>query len=282
MGTAGGLTGVGQRPRTLPAIPAPFSLDGRHALVSGAGSADGIGFATARLLGRLGARVSITSTTKRIHERAAELDGAFAYVADLTEPAQAAALVAAAREMHGPVEVLVNNAGMVQTGGPDSGGRFAALAPEALQRQLEITLKTAFHLTQAALPEMLSRRYGRVVMVSSVTGPLVTAPGSAAYATAKGALDGLMRTIAIEHGRDGITVNSVQPGWIETGSSEPDELEAGLHTPVGRPGRPDEVAAAIALLCTAESSYITGQTLVVDGGNTIQEHHGVDTYGGTA
>jgi 3-oxoacyl-[acyl-carrier protein] reductase len=171
---------------------------------------------------------------------------------------------------------------MVQSGIPDGGGWFATLAPAALQRQLEITLKTAFHLTQAALSEMVERGFGRIVMVSSVTGPLVTAPGSAAYAAAKGALDGLMRTIAIEHGRDGITANAVAPGWIATGSSERDELEAGPHTPVGRPGTPDEVAAAIAFLCFAEASYITGQTLVVDGGNVIQEHHGVDVYGGTS
>src|SRR5207237_10216832 len=120
-----------------------------------------------------------------------------------------------------------------------------------------------FHTTQAVLPSMVERRYGRIVMVSSVTGPYVTAPGSTAYAAAKGGMDGMMRTIAFEYGRFGVTANSVAPGWIATHSSTPDELTAGHPTPIGRPGTPDEVAGLIAYLPSEPPASLPGQAVGV-------------------
>src|ERR671924_158440 len=130
----------------------PFELESRHALVTGCGSEHGIGFASARMLTRLGARISITSTTDRIHERGAELGGeAFSFVADLTDRDQVSALVAGARDAHGAIDILVNAAGMVQTGVAGAEASFAELTPAALDQQLEITLKTPFNATQAVL-----------------------------------------------------------------------------------------------------------------------------------
>jgi 3-oxoacyl-[acyl-carrier protein] reductase len=262
---------------------APLRLDGRSVLITGCGSEFGIGFACAQIMAELGARITITSTTGRIEERASELraGGAtvHAHVADLTDSGQARALVASAEAAHGSVDALVNNAGLAQIGVQMEDAHFSDFPEPTFRHDLELNLLTAFHVTQAVLPGMRARRYGRVVMVSSVTGPLVTTPGSAGYSTAKAAMDGMMRALAHDSARAGITANSVQPGWIATASSTESELIAGRSTPVGRAGHAREVAAAVAFLACEEASYITGQTLVVDGGNIIQEAHGIDVYG---
>jgi 3-oxoacyl-[acyl-carrier protein] reductase len=253
-----------------------MNLDGQTAIVTGAGSAEGIGFAIARKLLAAGAHIAITSTTERIQERARKLDASgkrvIAFVADLTQETAAQKLVEAVLQRSGRIDILVNNAGMTQTARSIESKTLQNSSYKDWLRQIEITLHTAYLMTRAVLPAMTQQKYGRIVNVSSVTGPLVSNRASAAYGAAKAAMDGMMRAVALESARDGITINAVAPGWIATASSTESERVAGLHTPIGRPGTPEEVAAAVCFLASPDASYITGQSLVIDGGNILQEN----------
>ncbi|WP_395542288.1 SDR family NAD(P)-dependent oxidoreductase [Neotabrizicola sp. sgz301269] len=245
----------------------------RVALVTGAGSEGGIGYAIARALLAAGARVCVTATGPHVQDRARAL-GCMGHVADLTDPAQVAALFAEVATQLGPVELLVNNAGMVQTGKRVARQSLAGWSDQAWAHHMALNINTTFHCCRAALPGMAERGYGRIVNIASVTGPMVAIDGSSAYATAKAGITGMTRSIALEYGRHGITCNAVLPGWIATASSSPKEIRAGAKTPAGRPGTPDEVAACALFLASDEASYVTGTTLVVDGGNTLQEMKG--------
>ena len=227
-------------------------VTGRVALVTGAGSPDGIGFATAKLFKDAGAKIAITSTTNRIFDRLAELDGdasnTFAFSADLTVPAAVINLVKEVEDALGPIEIVVNNAGMLQVGIDEPSANIHETSDESWEYG------------------------GRIVNVTSVTGPVVSIPGSGVYGAAKAGMVGMTKSIAIENGIHNITANCIGPGWIKTGSSSEREIVAGRYTPAGRPGTPSEIGHVAVFLASEEASYVTGQLIVVDGGNTLQEY----------
>ncbi len=250
----------------------------RVALITGAGSQKGIGFATARILADGGARLAITDMTDRIHDRrktlAKNAPGVKSYIADLTRRKQVAAMVNSILNDFKRIDILVNCAGMVETGDACVEINMVDLDPAVWDKDIDINLNTCFNVTRTVLPNMINNRYGRIVNVASVTGPLVSNPGSTGYSAAKAAIVGMSRSLAIEVAKFNITVNSVAPGWIATASTTEEERTAAQNTPMGRAGTPSEVGDLIAFLASGESTYITGQMIVIDGGNTIQEYKG--------
>jgi 3-oxoacyl-[acyl-carrier protein] reductase len=253
-----------------------LDLTGRVAVVTGAGSPTGIGFAVCRRLGELGAAVALTATSDRVHDRVGELTQAgvraMGLVADLTDPAAPEALVAAVMGRWDRLDVLVNNAGMISVtdDGARSGG-VDGLPYDDWQHSLRRNLDTAFLMTRAVVPAMRTAGWGRIVMVSSVTGPVMAMRADAAYAAAKAAMVGLTRSLAVDLAAEGITANAVAPGWVATGSQTEDERREGEVTPMRRSGTADEIAWPVTWLCTPGAAYLTGQCLVIDGGNSVAE-----------
>ncbi len=251
------------------------SLDGQVAVVTGAGSATGIGLACARSLAESGAHVVIASTTDRILERVAELRAegwaATGVAGDLMRAADVATLIDAARGIADRIDVVINNAGMVALGGQQLDTPLTDLTDDEWDESLRRNLTTCFAVSRAALTHMAARGYGRIVNIASTSGPVQAFAGDAGYHAAKAGMIGFTRAAALESAAGGVTVNAVCPGWITTDSQLLHEHTAGRLTPLGRSGTSAEVAAAVRFLADPSASYITGQTLVIDGGNSLPE-----------
>jgi len=240
-----------------------FQLDGKAALVTGASG--GIGAAIARTLHGQGAVVALSGTRRDALDALAEELGARAHVcpADLRDAAEPDALIEAAEKATGPLAILVNNAGMTRD-------MLALRMSDAdWQMVLDVDLSAPFRLARATLRGMLRRRAGRIINIASIVGTTGNA-GQANYAAAKAGLVGMTKALAQEVASRGITVNAVAPGFVTTAMtdklSEQQRAKLTESIPLGRIGKPEDVAAAVAYLASDEAGWVTGATLHVNGG----------------
>lgn len=240
-----------------------FDLSGKTALVTGASG--GIGGAAAAALAGRGAEVGLSGTRVDALEAVKAGIGAAAHVlpADLSSAEGAAQLMKDAEAAMGGADILVNNAGLTRD------NLAMRMKDEEWAEVLEINLTAAFRLSRAALRPMLKKRWGRIISVTSIAGAAGN-PGQANYAASKAGLTGMSKSLAYEVASRGITVNCIAPGFIKTAMTDALGEEAmNARTgqiPAGRVGAPEEIAAAVVYLASAEAAYITGQTLHINGG----------------
>jgi 3-oxoacyl-[acyl-carrier protein] reductase len=240
-----------------------FDLSGKSALVTGASG--GIGRAIAQCLHAAGAAVALTGTRRdALDALAGELgERVLVAPADLADPAAPAQLVKTVDGTLGPIDILVNNAGLTRD------MLSMRLSDEDWAKVLDVNLGAAFRLTRAALRGMMQRRWGRVVNITSIVGVTGNA-GQANYAASKAGMIGMSKSIAQEVAARGVTVNCVAPGFIVTPMTDSlkDDIKEKMlaAVPARRLGTPEDVAAGVLYLASAEASYVTGQTLHINGG----------------
>ncbi len=239
----------------------------RVALVTG--GSRGIGRAVAQLLATQGHRVAVNYTANEVAADAAVKaiaaagGNAIAVQADVGDPDSVTAMFGMVGERLGSVEILVNNAGITRD------ALVLRMGVEAWDEVIETNLRSVYLVSKAALRGMLRARWGRIVSISSVSG-IAGNPGQANYAASKAGIIGFTKSVAREVGSRGITVNAVAPGFIETDMTDAlgDDITTAARERIalGRLGQPEEVAAAVGYLASDDASYVTGHTLVVDGG----------------
>jgi NAD(P)-dependent dehydrogenase (short-subunit alcohol dehydrogenase family) len=259
--------------KPAPLLPIPFRMDGRVALVTG--GSKGLGRAMARALARAGAEVAICS---RNAEEARSVAGQLSAEtgkrvegmgADVADSEQAGELIRSCESGFGRLDILVNNAGI------NIRKPIVEMTDEYWDTIVDVNLKGAFLCSRAAIPAMTARGWGRIVMVGS-TMSFVAMPVRTAYASAKAGLLGLTRALALEAAPYGVTVNCLCPGPFETEMNSqllddrPVKDSITARIPLGRWAQPEELAGAIVFLCSDASSFMTGTSLVVDGGWTTQ------------
>lgn len=245
-------------------------LEGRVAIVTG--GSRGIGRGIAERFAEEGARLVIVgrdrasgeATAEELGEHAAFLEG------DIALPETSAAMAAMALSRFGRLDILCHNAGIF----PET--RIEAMSLAEWQRVLAVNLTSTFLSVQACLPAMRKAGWGRVVLTSSITGPLVGNPGMAHYSASKAGMEGFLRTVAIEVAAEGITINAIQPGNVLTAGLEETLGERHIRVmeaavPMGRLGTTRDIANLALFLAGEESAYITGQAIAVDGGQTLPE-----------
>ncbi len=248
-------------------------LAGKTAIVTGAGQ--GIGAAIAEVFADEGAQVVAATRTEK-HGRATvdRIKGqggeAILIAIDIGSAKAVNAVVDKTLETYGRIDIMVHNAASFL------GGLIEDLREEDLDTVLEVNLKACFRLTRACIPAMRKQGGGRILATSSVTGPRVGMPGTSYYAASKSGISGFIRTAALELAADNITVNGVEPGYIQTPAmdllaDEQGKAEMTKYIPVGHIGHPNDIAYAMLYLAGDEAGYVTGQTIVVDGGSTLPE-----------
>ncbi len=238
------------------------------------GAAQGIGRGIASVLAVEGARVVICDLDADLAEstasdlRAQGLD-VLAVATDVTERASVDAMAAQVVAEHGRIDIVAANAGIYPT------AALAEIDDAMWDRVMDVNVTGAVRVVQACMPGMVARTYGRVVLTSSITGPLTGQPGFAHYGASKAALLGFMRSAAVELATSGVTVNAVLPGNVKTPGfatmSEEHQRLMLTSIPMRRYAEPEEIGWAVRFLASPEAGYITGQTLIVDGGQVLPE-----------